>query len=512
MASEFLIVAERVLGQTQRPMTVKEIVSLAIGEGWFSDKRAGKTPYQTLKSKLSVNIRRLGDESIFVRTAPGRFALRSYIEGAAEVYHARRHQKPTSQERVLVIPTKDFSAIANFQGITNRWKAARRRLLRREKCKYLDRMTAEGDDTYKQFLTYVVITRRGRILCYRRGSYSNVESYLRGSHCIGFGGHVSESDSRPLFPSEDLGVTDCVIRELNEELELPQRDKRRLERGVGIQCIGALNDDSSSVGRRHFAFVFRYEVSSDPSWRKPRRGEKSITQLRWLNSTGRRIPISDFEYWSQLVLRKFFMGHVTTEQSYKIVRRQPLIPPHLLCLVGEVGSGKSKTTQILRDEYGYEEINTGRLVADLLGVPPVPTTPREQFQMVAWEFICSPTGPARLAEAILTNASRVSSGRVLVDGIRQTATLAQLRLQAGKQRIGVLYVFTPPDMAFGFYRDREKEDISFDEYLAIRNAQVEREVPGMIKDADGVLYNWTGQAFHVATIRSMFSDLQIDKA
>jgi hypothetical protein len=96
MASEFLIIAARVLGQSECPMSVKEIIGVAKQEGWFPDNFSGKTPYQTLKSKLSVNIRRLGDESIFVRTAPGKFALRSDLEDAGEVYHARRYQKSTN--------------------------------------------------------------------------------------------------------------------------------------------------------------------------------------------------------------------------------------------------------------------------------------------------------------------------------------------------------------------------------------------------------------------------------
>ena len=57
----------------------------------------------------------------------------------------------------------------------------------------MERLDAERSDSYKQHHL-----RDGhwgsRILAFRRVFYSSVEDYLRGSLCVGFGGHVSESD------------------------------------------------------------------------------------------------------------------------------------------------------------------------------------------------------------------------------------------------------------------------------------------------------------------------------
>jgi len=76
LKSEFLQVAHQLFQRFRQPMTPIELVDRGIQEGLFSDKRAGKTPHQTMKSKLSVHIRRNGSASIFVRTAPGRYYLR----------------------------------------------------------------------------------------------------------------------------------------------------------------------------------------------------------------------------------------------------------------------------------------------------------------------------------------------------------------------------------------------------------------------------------------------------
>jgi len=75
-----------------------------------------------------------------------------------------------------------------------------------------------------------------------------VEDFLKGAHCIGFGGHVTESDLT-LFNAADFGLVDSAVRELSEELSLPLTDRERLRRHEGLTIIGLINDDSSAVGR-----------------------------------------------------------------------------------------------------------------------------------------------------------------------------------------------------------------------------------------------------------------------
>ncbi len=55
--------------------------------------------------------------------------------------------------------------------------------------------------------------------------------------------------------NDDAGILRAAAyRQLNE-LKLPAVDKLRLAANKGIRVIGLLNDDSSSVGRRHFAVL-----------------------------------------------------------------------------------------------------------------------------------------------------------------------------------------------------------------------------------------------------------------
>ncbi len=91
-----LATVELVLRDTKTPMSVRDIVELA---GDALPTRS-KTPDTVVARDLSMDLKRLGDESRFVRTAPGRYTLREYIaqglvkmgdSGARPL--ALRHQK-----------------------------------------------------------------------------------------------------------------------------------------------------------------------------------------------------------------------------------------------------------------------------------------------------------------------------------------------------------------------------------------------------------------------------------
>lgn len=507
MPSEFLELAERTLRTVQQPMSAKDIVHYAIAQGWFSDRRIGRTPMQTMKAKLSVSIRRDGDHSLFVRTAPGRFALRTLVT-KEDVYEAPPNRPPLTRERVLALRTGSVRGIA-FQGIQRNWTPLLRRLEDPDVFRVLLRNRAEQINDHKQLLTYVLVTRGEQILAYKRGVYNRVEDMLKGAHCVGFGGHV-RPDDRDLLTPDLLGILGCARRELTEELTLPSRDRERLDAGEGLRIVGFLNDDSSDVGRRHIAAVLQFEVSDDPAWDAPKRGEKSITQLRWL-SPGDGIRCWQFEYWSQLCLREFRPSVVETAPSYIVRRVTPLLPPHLLCVVGEIGSGKTETSRVLVRDFGYSEVNSGQVLAELLDLPPIPSTPRIPFQAAAHHFISSVDGPTRLAAAILERSHAAAYDRILIDGVRQRATLASLRSLAGREhRMAILFVHTTVDVAYELYQRREGV-LPFPAFVSLREAPVEKDVASLIDLSDAVLYNWTGRRGYRRVVRRLMHELGVTR-
>lgn len=506
MSSEFLIVAEKILGEQKRSMSAKELVDFAYKGRLFTDKISGKTPHQTMKAKLSVDIRRKGDSSIFVRTMPGKFLLRRLVDNPKSIYRAPPLVPPSTDEKVLVFPSKILDQFERFQGIRKNWRKPAKELLKIENCRYIPRLDAEGADDLKQVLTYVMVTRGPLLLAFNRGNYNRVEEFLRGSQCVGFGGHVTEID-RTLFSLHNSGIVNNAIRELLEEIKFPEKDKFRLLNEESLQIVGLLNDDSSSVGRRHFAVVFRYEVSDDHAWNSPMRGEKSITQLRWINPSDPLLSLRTFEYWSQLCLREYYAKEIHSQSSSRIIRKKGLKPPHVLCVLGAIGSGKTEATGILKRKFGYKEINSGRVLASILKVPPVPKTNRNEFQKLAWDFIANGQGPKLLAKAILEKVAECKGEKILIDGIRQKRTLQELKAGAGKYRIGLLFIHTPPDIAFKFYKKRTGKPLSIYDFLKIRDASVESEVVELIGMCDAVLYNWAGRTNYRKAIQELIQEI-----
>lgn len=494
----------------RRPMSPRELADLGLMRQLFSDNVAGKTPHQTMKAKLSVHIRRFADHSVFVRTAPGRFYLRHLMDGGKEPFQAKPIVPPKSTERVLVYRANELDPLTPWQGLQTSWKKVSRSIFSRLPAHHIRRFDVEQNNDYTQVLTYVLVTRGDSILAYRRGTYNRVDQYLRGSLCVGFGGHVTEVDL-DLFNTETMGVLECATRELTEELRLPAVDLDRLRRHEGLDIVGIINDDSSDVGRRHLAFVMRYEVSRDSRWAFPKKGEKAIAQLRWISANDPDVWLWHFEYWSQLCLREFAPRLIRGRPAYRLVRRAPLKPPNILCVIGPVGSGKTIATEVLKDDFGYVEINTGQVVASILGIPSVPTTPRPQFQQLAWNFIARQSGPNRLARELARRVEQTNSDRIVIDGLRQGATLDRLRAICTDRRLGVAFVQTPADLAFKFYSERIAHGATMPEFLAVRTAVVEREVDGLISKADAVLYNWTGSLQYREAIRAMMHDLGVSR-
>ncbi len=211
-------------------------------------------------------------------------------------------------------------------------------------CTELDRSFAESDDDHKQVLTYILVTRGGdEVLCYQRGSYNRTEDMLRGlGGCVGFGGHVNAED-RDLFADDDAGILRAAARELNEELKLPTADKLRLAANKGIRVIGLLNDDSSPpVGRRHFAVLLEYKVSDDSYWDSPQRGEK-VDQSAAMAKTRRECrprPIRVLVTAGAPSIRPLIWS--LRAQRFMWSAKKPFLqPPHIMCVVGPIGSGKN---------------------------------------------------------------------------------------------------------------------------------------------------------------------------
>jgi dephospho-CoA kinase len=99
---------------------------------------------------------------------------------------------------------------------------------------------------------------------------------------------------------------------------------------------------------------------------------------------------------------------------------------------------------------------------------------------------------------------------VIIDGIRQRATLEHLRQLASPKRVAVLYVHTPFNVAFEFFQSREGPQTTLEQFMMFRTAPVEREVEQLLSFADVVLFNWSGRDQFARTVRQLMRELNTE--
>ncbi|MGF6966745.1 putative NUDIX family phosphoesterase [Paraburkholderia sp. WC7.3g] len=286
----FLDVAEYYLKAENRPLSARDIVGRAMAEGMLVS--SGKTPWQTMKSKLSTDILNNGERSRFKRVYQGSFALRDYD---ADEYIATRFVKSKLDEDIAVISRNDLSQIipgvGYFPGVIDRFKLS-------TLAKPMRRREAEETFDCVQLVS-VFLVRCGSAFLTHMRSARLPESRLRGEYSMMLGGHLSMDDFAQLtldLFSEDDDLSDCtyILRELSEELIV--------DTNLSVSSRGFIYDDSRVVSTQHLGLV--YEVSIDiPSFTIGERGFLLHPKFETLSEIQSRRE--DFENWSWILMDSF---------------------------------------------------------------------------------------------------------------------------------------------------------------------------------------------------------------
>lgn len=284
------------------PMKPKEILEYAEKHHLKPGHLHGLTQHKTLHARLSEHILERGSRSILYRTGPGMFFLRE-LQDAVGIdedwkteWYAPRRKKALTQESVLTIPTNLLTKhgvsgiVQDTQGVLN--------LLHHKECRFTDRVLAESDDTLKQVVTYVVITKNRHVLSYRRGTYNSAEEEIRGARSIGFGGHVTISDA-DMLDNETKGIKNNAARELMEELHFKPDEERNLQNARSLKLMGFINVNDTEEARKHMAAVILYRCLNTF---EPVKGELSINELSWFHMDSRPNHLNDFELWSRILI------------------------------------------------------------------------------------------------------------------------------------------------------------------------------------------------------------------
>ncbi len=473
LPSKFLKAAKVVLERCDKPMSVNEITNYALEQRLLTSE--GKTPNATMRARLSQNLRKCGYGSVFQRIGPNRFALRQWV-GLKE-YIAPQFTKSIPNEALACIPASaglyaegDFGFLTEFSPLV-------RYIAKPQNIVYVNRPDAERRTDIRQLVAYVVLrTSDGQVLTYRRGLYSAAPEMLRGARCLGFGGHIQAQDAHSLFGHLDGGVHMASTREISEELGGTTT--------IEFTIRGVINDYSSPEGEKHIALVLEGRLPRNFKHVSTIR-ERSINDVRLASPEEVWDKFHDFEFWSQLLIREFWPD-IQPRNISAIHPRKKMSHTDTLVFVGEIASGKTTLATALQELLGFTVISTRKCVSGLIGVPDFKSGMREQFQQRALDFINSPYGPRKLANAITIEVASAKTP-VVIDGIRHSKTLNHLRENIPSAL--VFFIDAPRDKAYSNYRTSSQRNVSLEEFRTVRHHPVEDQVVRLRHDADVFLFN-----------------------
>lgn len=149
------------------------------------------------------------------------------------------------------------------------------------------RSKAEQDSTYKQMISYCLITCGGEIFVTRR-TKKQTESRLHNMYSVGIGGHISATD----LGSEDVVITG-MLRELHEEVFIPS--------DVDYEFFGIINDNSTEVNSVHLGIC--YIIRLDEKNCSVRETEKM--EGKWIRLDEIPEYLEHMEGWSKILLGSY---------------------------------------------------------------------------------------------------------------------------------------------------------------------------------------------------------------
>jgi predicted NUDIX family phosphoesterase len=224
----------------------------------------------------------------------------------------------SSEEQILVVPTRLFQELGCFQGFSDRVAHYLPVLLNESNTEYRPRSLMEQDPTFKQLIPYVVFRVRGvdgqhHYFHYTRGSGQG-EQRLHAKKSVGVGGHISLEDTQ----HPDAYVAG-MQRELAEEIHIGTVvDEGTTSDGTGStysqfgRIIGLINDDSNEVGQVHLGVVHLVELAEPLVTAR----EKDLLDARFSSPQDLEVMLDQFETWSQIALEYLLANEsAATENS-----------------------------------------------------------------------------------------------------------------------------------------------------------------------------------------------------
>jgi predicted NUDIX family phosphoesterase len=178
-------------------------------------------------------------------------------------------------EQVMVVATELLRPYLGANFIRDAWQILD---LVAERHTFIDRPLAERSPQWRQIIPYVVICNGGDVFGVTRTA-KQTEKRLHHKVSIGIGGHVNPGHT--------------LVEGLHKELE----EEVRIAGGFELRFAGAINDESTEVGRVHLGACFLLEART----RDVVVAETEKMHGEWMTRAQLAAARGAMETWSQIV-------------------------------------------------------------------------------------------------------------------------------------------------------------------------------------------------------------------
>ncbi len=296
----YLVMAQRVLEHTRRPLTPRQILREAYSADLVPSHLFGKTQHKTLQARLSESIITYRDVAPFFRTAPGRFFVRSLI--GDETLPVSYRTPIVTRRRIRDLKRKDVLTVS-AQAISDR----------DDKNAFLDPglllSLPESDLTYVSDIgcrelaeisvwAFVVVLRHECVLTYRQGHYREGRDSFYNRRSVGFYTPIVKND-HDLFSQTDRGIVAGGVSALAMDLDL--HGDEHLMQSLSDAVLSGFIHTSSDEGRSDLLGIVRFQC---PDWFEPATRRLAMTDMLWHDLLTQPNHLDDYDPWSQAVIQQ----------------------------------------------------------------------------------------------------------------------------------------------------------------------------------------------------------------
>lgn len=283
LANSYLDIAESVLRSNRTPMSPKQILAEAYLAGLVPGHLFGETQEKTLQARLSEDIFRLRDQSLFFRTNRATFFLREFqnddgisLELKSE-YYAIPRRKSLRKERILAIRNTSLEEVdALFFSkpqLDSILESGRYRYAVWSELKRSQRAEVP-------VFSFSIFHQGSYILSHSVGRYKERSHPHAGARTIGFGAAVRAIDTDLLYDSY-FGIIGSSINELAYSLGAQRELIRKARYGHEIVVHCAIGGVDKIIGP-YIRVIMSYEC---PNYFSVNKESLSLNGLEWISGT-----------------------------------------------------------------------------------------------------------------------------------------------------------------------------------------------------------------------------------